>query len=64
MWHAHLNKHYGRYLKFLTRYLEEKPVKEVEERCIEVAKKLGWEHYARHINASIPTRYPKTYKPF
>ncbi|XP_033232099.1 tripeptidyl-peptidase 2 isoform X2 [Belonocnema kinseyi] len=64
MWHAHLNKHYGRYLKLLTRYSEEKPVREVDERCIEVAQKLGWNHYARHISGSIPTRYPKAYKPF
>ncbi|KAK2578923.1 hypothetical protein KPH14_011132 [Odynerus spinipes] len=28
LWHAHINNHYGRYLKLLTRYYEEKPLKE------------------------------------
>lgn len=64
LWHAHLNKQYGRYLKLLTRYLEEKAVKEIDERCIVVAHKLGWTHYANHVSSSLPTRYPKSYRPF
>ncbi|XP_020282375.1 tripeptidyl-peptidase 2 isoform X2 [Pseudomyrmex gracilis] len=64
LWHAHINKHYGRYLKLLLRYYEEKPLKEIDEKCIEIAKILGWEHWARLLTTSIPSRYPATYKPF
>ncbi|XP_018353839.1 PREDICTED: tripeptidyl-peptidase 2 isoform X2 [Trachymyrmex septentrionalis] len=47
LWHAHINNHYGRYLKLLTRYYEEKQLKEIDEKCIEIAKLLGWEHWSR-----------------
>ncbi|RLU16741.1 hypothetical protein DMN91_010941 [Ooceraea biroi] len=64
LWHAHINNHYGRYLKLLTRYYEEKPLKELEEKCIEIARVLGWEHWSRLLTTSIPTRYPATYRLF
>ncbi|XP_034947596.1 tripeptidyl-peptidase 2 isoform X1 [Chelonus insularis] len=64
LWHAHINKHYGRYLKLLTRYYEDKPIKDIDERFVEIARTLGWNHWARHISSSLPTRYPKSYKPF
>ncbi|XP_011256902.1 tripeptidyl-peptidase 2 isoform X2 [Camponotus floridanus] len=64
LWHAHINNHYGRYLKLLTRYYEEKPLKEIDEKCIEIAKILGWEHWSRLLTTSIPTRYPATYRSF
>ncbi|XP_076397926.1 tripeptidyl-peptidase 2 isoform X1 [Megachile rotundata] len=64
LWHAHINNHYGRYLKLLLRYYEEHPVKEVDEKCIEIARILGWEHLSRHITTSIPARYPPSYRSF
>lgn len=64
LWHAHINNHYGRYLKLLLRYLEEKPLREVEEKCIDISKDLGWEYWARHISRCIPTRYPTSYRTF
>ncbi|XP_046586806.1 tripeptidyl-peptidase 2 isoform X1 [Neodiprion lecontei] len=64
LWHAHVHKHYGRYLKLLTRYYEDKPLKEIDEKCIDLAKTLGWNHWACHLNTFIPTRYPNSYKPF
>ncbi|CAL7943225.1 unnamed protein product [Xylocopa violacea] len=64
LWHAHINNHYGRYLKLLLRYYEEHPLKEVDEKCIEIAKILGWEHLSRHITTSISSRYPPSYRSF
>nr|XP_012225494.1 PREDICTED: tripeptidyl-peptidase 2 [Linepithema humile] len=64
LWHAHINKHYGRYLKLLIRYYEEKPLKEIDEKCIEIARIMGWEHWSRLLITSIPARYPTTYKLF
>ncbi|XP_015431328.1 PREDICTED: tripeptidyl-peptidase 2 [Dufourea novaeangliae] len=64
LWHAHINKHYGRYLKLLMRYNEEKPIKEIDEKIIEIAEELGWEYLANHIVSSIPTRYPSSYISF
>ncbi|XP_043258788.1 tripeptidyl-peptidase 2 isoform X2 [Colletes gigas] len=64
LWHAHINNHSGRYLKLLMRYYEEKPLKEIDEKCIEIARNLGWEHLSCHITSSIPTRYPTSYKSF
>ncbi|XP_058803991.1 tripeptidyl-peptidase 2 isoform X2 [Phymastichus coffea] len=61
LWHAHVNKHYGRYLKLLVRYYEDKPIKEIDEKCIDIAKTLGWNYLARHINTSIPIKYPYAY---
>ncbi|OXU24497.1 hypothetical protein TSAR_010597 [Trichomalopsis sarcophagae] len=58
LWHAHINKHYGRYMKLLTKYYEDKPVKEVDEKLIDVAKTLGWDYLAQHITTSIPFKYP------
>jgi hypothetical protein len=60
LWHAHINKHYGRYLKLLARYYEDKPVKEIDEKVIEIAKTLGWEYLAQHVTSSIPLKYPST----
>lgn len=64
LWHAHINNHYGRYLKLLTRYYEEKPLKEVDEKCIEIAMTLGWDFWSQHLITSIPTRYPTAYRTF
>lgn len=64
LWHAHINNHYGRYLKLLLRYYEDNPLKEVDEKCIELANILGWEHLSRHIKTSIPSRYPPSYRSF
>ncbi|XP_076661783.1 tripeptidyl-peptidase 2-like [Halictus rubicundus] len=64
LWHAHVNNHYGRYLKLLMRYYEEKPLKEIDEKCIEIARNLGWEHLSNHITSSIPSRYPTSYRSF
>ncbi|XP_015173140.1 PREDICTED: tripeptidyl-peptidase 2 isoform X4 [Polistes dominula] len=64
LWHAHINNHYGRYLKLLTRFYEEKPLKEIDEKCIEITRVLGWNYWSRHLITSIPTRYPTTYRTF
>ncbi|XP_066603717.1 tripeptidyl-peptidase 2 [Prorops nasuta] len=64
LWHAYINKHYGRYMKLLLRYYEEKPVKEIDEKCIEISKILGWDHWMRYLITSIPTRYPASYRSF
>ncbi|XP_046818750.1 tripeptidyl-peptidase 2 isoform X1 [Vespa crabro] len=64
LWHAHINNHYGRYLKLLTRFYEEKPIKEIDEKCIEITRTLGWNHWSHHIIASIPARYPGAYRTF
>ncbi|XP_017876642.1 tripeptidyl-peptidase 2 isoform X2 [Ceratina calcarata] len=64
LWHAHINKHYGRYMKLLLRYYEEHPLKEVDEKCIEIAKVLGWDHLSRHIASSISARYAPSYRSF
>ncbi|XP_076246823.1 tripeptidyl-peptidase 2-like isoform X2 [Calliopsis andreniformis] len=64
LWHAHVNNQYGRYLKLLMHYYEEKPLKEIDEKCIEIARKLRWEHLSNYISSSIPTRYPTSYRSF
>lgn len=45
-------------MKLLTKYHEDKPIKEVDEKLIDVAKTLGWEYLAQHITTSIPFKYP------
>ncbi|XP_015124939.1 tripeptidyl-peptidase 2 isoform X1 [Diachasma alloeum] len=64
LWHAHINKHYGRYLKLLGRYYEDKPLRDIDEKFVEITKTIGWDHWAKHISGSIPTRHSKTYRPF
>uniref|UniRef100_A0ABD2WWK7 Tripeptidyl-peptidase 2 n=1 Tax=Trichogramma kaykai TaxID=54128 RepID=A0ABD2WWK7_9HYME len=61
LWHAHVHNHYGRYLKLLARAYEDKPVKEIDEKYIDIATTLGWKHLARHISSSIPFKYPTAY---
>ncbi|XP_067010836.2 tripeptidyl-peptidase 2 [Anabrus simplex] len=64
LWHAAVHKHYGRLLKMLLRLSEEKPSRDVEEKCIEVGRKLGWEHYSAMLESSMPVRFPVAYRPF
>lgn len=64
LWHAHINNHYGRYLKLLTRFYEEKPLKEVDEKCIEITRTLGWDYWSQHLVTSIPSRFPAAYRTF
>ncbi|XP_044020581.1 tripeptidyl-peptidase 2 isoform X2 [Aphidius gifuensis] len=64
LWHAHINKHYGRYLKLLLRYYEDKPLRDIDEKFAEISSIIGWEHWAKHITGTIPTRYPKAYRLF
>lgn len=64
MWQAHINNHSARYLKLLMRCYEDTPLKEIDEKCIEIASNLGWKHLSCHITSSIPTRYPTSYKSF
>lgn len=64
MWHAAIYKHFGRLLKYLQKYLEEKNNREVEEKSIEIFNLLGWEHVARFMTTSLPTKYPTEYRSF
>ncbi|KAJ8670647.1 hypothetical protein QAD02_001906 [Eretmocerus hayati] len=61
LWHAHINQHYGRYLKLLNRFYEDKPVKEIDEKIVDLAKTLGWDYLAQHITTSLPFKYPPGY---
>ncbi|XP_014208208.1 tripeptidyl-peptidase 2 isoform X2 [Copidosoma floridanum] len=58
LWHAHVNKHNGRYIKLLIRYYEDKPVRDIDDKLIDLAKSLGWEFLARHITMNLPSKYP------
>lgn len=57
-------KHYGRMLKLLAKLLEEKPVKEIDEKIAEVQNELKWHFAAKHVLRSCVNKYPHAYKPF
>ncbi|CAH0562147.1 unnamed protein product [Brassicogethes aeneus] len=64
IWHAYVNQHYGRLLKYLLKLQDEKPSKEVEEKIIEFSNLLKWNHVKNYLQKSLPSKYPGSYKPF
>ncbi|KAG6441933.1 hypothetical protein O3G_MSEX002060 [Manduca sexta] len=64
VWHCFTLKQWGRAIKLLTKILEDRPSKEVEERLIEAYNQIGWHHLARITEATLPIKYPSTYRPF
>ncbi|GLH08749.1 Tripeptidyl-peptidase 2 [Gryllus bimaculatus] len=57
MWHATLNRHYGRALKMLLKLGEDKPSKELDEKITEIARKLGWTHWVYYFESALPVIY-------
>uniref|UniRef100_V5I9M9 Tripeptidyl-peptidase 2 n=1 Tax=Anoplophora glabripennis TaxID=217634 RepID=V5I9M9_ANOGL len=64
IWHSFVNKQYGRLMKFILKMQEDKPSEEIEKRIIEYCEKLNWEHIAQHLQRSLPSKFPSTFKPF
>ncbi|CAH0727680.1 unnamed protein product, partial [Brenthis ino] len=64
VWHCFSLEHWGKAIKLLIKILEERPSKEVEERLIQAYRQLGWEFLATTTTASLPLKYPNTYRPF
>ncbi|KAF5299966.1 hypothetical protein FQA39_LY11339 [Lamprigera yunnana] len=64
MWHATIHKHYGRLLKYLQKYQEEKNMREVEEKYIDVFRILGWDYIVQFVSSALPTKYPTEYRSF
>ncbi|XP_071798150.1 tripeptidyl-peptidase 2-like isoform X2 [Asterias amurensis] len=63
--HAQVHDHYGRQLRGLNKMNDDsRPSKDTDRKAIEVYKKLGWDHLVRHIENSIPVKYPQHYIPF
>ncbi|XP_017768276.1 PREDICTED: tripeptidyl-peptidase 2 [Nicrophorus vespilloides] len=64
LWHARVNKNYGRMAKYLMKINEEKSTKEIEEALIEVYEKLGWDFLVQHTKRQLLAKYPNAYRPF
>lgn len=64
IWHAYINGHYGRLMKYLLKYQEDKGSKELEERIMEFTKQLHWLHVYKYLLRSLPNKYPTAYRPF
>lgn len=64
LWHASVHEHYGRMLKYLQKLQEDKSQKEIEEKIIEVCQVLGWTYLVKHLQRSLPSKFPTSYKPF
>ncbi|XP_078694008.1 tripeptidyl-peptidase 2-like isoform X1 [Branchiostoma floridae x Branchiostoma belcheri] len=64
MKHAMVSSQYGRAIKAAQKILDDKPNKENERKCIELYRKVGWDHVARHSERWLPVRYPQSYTLF
>lgn len=64
IWHAFVNNHYGRVLKYVLKMQEDKPNEETEKKIIEYCSLLEWNHIVKHLQRSLPSKFPLTYKPF
>ncbi|CAG9855173.1 unnamed protein product [Phyllotreta striolata] len=64
IWHAFINKHYGRLLKYTLKLQEDKPNEDIEKKIIEYCKELQWEHVAKHFQRNLPSKFPSAFKPF
>lgn len=64
MWHASVHKHYGRLLKLLLKLQEDKNLREIEEKCIEVCGIVGWDHVVYYLTSALPSKYPSEYRNF
>ncbi|XP_071839220.1 tripeptidyl-peptidase 2-like isoform X2 [Apostichopus japonicus] len=63
--HAEVLGHQGRQLKYLLRLNDDsKPTKDMELKIIQVYRKLGWEHLAKHSEQWLLVKYPPNYVPF
>ncbi|GFY42745.1 tripeptidyl-peptidase 2 [Trichonephila inaurata madagascariensis] len=58
------HRHFGKVLKVLLKYQDEKRVLENEKKCIEFYGKLGWDHCANFFLRSLYVRYPLSYALF
>lgn len=56
--------HYGRTLKYLNKLLEDKSLKEIEEKIVEVCDLIGWKHCSSYIKSSLLVKYPIAYRSF
>ncbi|KAJ8930438.1 hypothetical protein NQ314_016765 [Rhamnusium bicolor] len=64
IWHAFANKQYGRLMKYVLKLQEDKPSDEAEKKIIEYCEKLNWDHLSRHLQRSLPSKFPCAFKPF
>ncbi|KAI8503951.1 tripeptidyl-peptidase II Tpp2 [Branchiostoma belcheri] len=64
MKHAMVSSQYGRAIKAAQKILDDKPNKENERKCIELYRKVGWDHVARHSERWLPVRYPQSFTLF
>ncbi|KAG8225792.1 hypothetical protein J437_LFUL005599, partial [Ladona fulva] len=63
--HALVLGHHGRALRFMQRQQsEDRLTRELEEKCLNSYRMLGWSHSVRHFEQSAPVRYPVSYHPF
>lgn len=64
MWHSFVHQHYGRVMKMLLKLTEDKPTHELDERIVDFARLLNWDHVAQLLQSSLPVRHPPSYRPF
>nr|XP_023016876.1 tripeptidyl-peptidase 2-like [Leptinotarsa decemlineata] len=64
IWHAFINKQYGRLTKFILKMQEDKPSEEVEKKLIEYCDMLKWTHIVQHLQRSMPSKFPSAFRPF
>ncbi|KFM62599.1 Tripeptidyl-peptidase 2, partial [Stegodyphus mimosarum] len=62
--HALIHCHYGRALKILLKQQDEKRNLDTEKKCIELYKKVDWNHCAYFYESSLLVRYPLSYRLF
>ncbi|XP_063430494.1 tripeptidyl-peptidase 2-like [Mytilus trossulus] len=62
--HAKANQQYGRALKLLLKQSEDKSTPDMDKKCIEMYKKLGWTHCENYASNWMLVKYPTSYRPF
>ncbi|GFT82599.1 tripeptidyl-peptidase 2 [Nephila pilipes] len=58
------HRHFGKVLKVLLKYQDERRLLENEKKCIELYGKLGWGHCVNFFQRSLLVRYPLSYALF
>ncbi|KAH1023665.1 hypothetical protein HUJ04_012827 [Dendroctonus ponderosae] len=64
IWHAFVNQHYGRLLKFMFKMQEDKSSEELERRIIDICQELKWKHVVEYLERGLPSKFPNSYRPF
>ncbi|XP_013068571.2 tripeptidyl-peptidase 2-like isoform X1 [Biomphalaria glabrata] len=62
--HAVVLSQYGRALKILMKQQDERHSKDLEEKILELYKKLDWKHCQEYLEKTACIRYPASYQPF